>query len=83
MKFSPQGHCDAAIGTSPTLKWEKWDGLWLTLPRPTGLIYFNPSEQKQSANGRKPVIGSDRNAFALECPRAGSLSQRTKNVEEF
>src|SRR5258708_26920481 len=36
MKFSDVGH-------GPTLE---WDGLWLTLPRPTGLINLKPLRTK-------------------------------------
>jgi hypothetical protein len=88
MKFSPGGIAMQQPVRSPRLKWEKWDGLWLTLPRPAGLIYFKPPRTK--TRGRmvgNAVVGSDRKAFALECPRAaahcGFLSQKNKECQRF
>jgi hypothetical protein len=36
----------------------KWDGLWLTLSKPSGLIYLKPLERKRDGEHR------DRNATA-------------------
>jgi hypothetical protein len=44
MKFSPVGE-----GTNPTLK---WDGLWLTPPKPTGLINLKPPNENSAAPQR-------------------------------
>src|SRR5262245_29919012 len=59
-------------GTSPT---QKWDGLWLTLPKAAGLINLKPRGRKRGRsrhNVRRMVetlqSASDRNAFAPSYP---------------
>jgi len=48
--------------------------LWLTLSKPTGLIYLKPPERKRDGERLEtPQSASHRKAFAGECPEVGRV----------
>jgi hypothetical protein len=63
----------ASWGRVPPLKWEKCDGLWLTLPKPAGLIYLGTSASVQSRRMRREAARLAQSERLLDGEKASSI----------
>src|SRR5215468_9750524 len=67
------GHSDSSNGDeSQFKKWKKWDGLWLTLPSPAGLIYIKLPEQKRVGEWLETLLSARTETLLPSNARASS-----------